>query len=115
MTVMDAIGRADTAKPNCYSQEEKRRWLSVLDGVIRKEIVDTHEGAESTENADGELLVPHPYDEIYLYWLEARIDYANGEYGKYNNSISLFNAAFEAYEKYYRRTHMPKAKVFAHF
>lgn len=115
MTIMDALYRIDELKPNSYSQPEKIKWLSSLDGVIKSEIIDTHEGCEDivfsgyTENADLKtpLLVPYPYDDIYLRWLEAQIDYTNGEYGKYNNSIVAFNDAYALYQKYYNRTNMP--------
>lgn len=123
MTIMGAINHIDAVKPNVYSQEEKIRWLSTLDGVIKAEIIDTHEGAESADFKEYDettpltqvLLVPHPYDDIYIKWLEAQIDYANGEYKKYNNSISLYNAAYMAFRKYYNRTHKPITKQFAHF
>ena len=115
MTIMDAIYRLDELKPNRYDQSEKIKWLSSLDGLIKSEIIDTHEGGENVvfngydENSDIStvLLVPAPYDDIYLRWLEAQIDYANGEYGKYNNSITAYNDAYAIYQKYYNRTHMP--------
>ena len=118
MTIMDAIYRLDELKPNRYSQSEKIKWLSSLDGLIKSEIIDTHEGGENVvfsvydENSDLStvLLVPAPYDDIYLRWLEAQIDYANGEYGKYNNSITAYNDAYAIYQKYYNRTHMPISK-----
>lgn len=123
MTLMDAIYRIDNLKPNSYSQEEKIKWLSALDGTIKAEIIDTHEGGEGVvfngydENTvlTTAMLVPHPYDEIYIRWLETQIDYANGEYGKYNNSISMYNTAYAAYERYYNRTHLPVSKNFTHF
>lgn len=118
MTLMDALYRIDELKPNSYSQSEKIKWLSSLDGLIKREIIDTHEGGEDivfsgyNENSDlsTELLVPAPYDDIYLRWLETQIDYLNGEYGKYNNSITMYNAAYSIYANYYNRTHMPKSK-----
>ena len=123
MTIMEAINRIDTLKPNAFSQEEKIRWLSLLDGTVKKELIDTHgdaDGADFEEydahtDTARELLIEHPYCDLYVLWLEARIDYAGGEYAKYNNSISLFNALYEAYEKYYHRTHPPKKSAFAHF
>ena len=123
MTISDAIHLVDRAKSNGCGMDEKLRWLSVLDGNIQRELIDTHEGAEKTVFlAYGEetplntvLLAAHPYDEIYIRFLEAQIDYVGGEYEKYNNSIALFNAAWEAYEKFYRRTHKPKGKRFIHF
>ena len=123
MTIMGAINHIDAVKPNGYSQDEKVRWLSTLDGVIKAEIIDTHEGAEDVvfneynENTPLEqaLLVPHPYDDVYVKWLEAQIDYANGEYGKYNNSITMYNAAYSAFEKHYNRVNRPIRKKFIHF
>ena len=123
MTIMDALYRIDELKPNSYSQPEKIKWLSSLDGVIKSEIIDTHEGGEDIvfsgydENAEltTVLLVPAPYDDIYLKWLESQIDYSNGEYGKYNNSLVAYNDAYDLYQRYYNRTHMPKGKKFKYF
>ena len=123
MTLMEALHRIDTIKPNSYSQVEKTKWLSSLDGIIKTEIIDMHEGGDKvTFNGYSdatpltiELLVSAPYDDIYLFWLESRIDYWNGEIGKYNNSIEMFNEAYQHYEKYYNRTHMPKGKNYRFF
>jgi hypothetical protein len=123
MTIMEALHRIDELKPNSYSQAEKIKWLSSLDGVIKSEIIDTHEGGEDIafsgypDDADliTELLVPAPYDDIYLKWLEAQIDYTNGEYGKYNNSLIAYNDAYDLYQRHYNRTHMPKGTKFKFF
>ena len=115
MTIKEAINTINTLKPNNYTQTDKVRWLSTLDGVIKKEIIDTHEGGESivfkgyddkTSDAT-ELLVPAPYDDLYIKWLESQIDYNNAEYGKYNNSTTAYNTAYSAFERYYNRQHLP--------
>lgn len=118
MTIMEALYRIDEVKPNSCSQAEKIKWLSSLDGVIKSEIIDTHEGGEKivfngyTEDSDlsTKLIVPHPYDDVYLRWLEARIDYTNGEYDKYNNTLMAYNDAYSLFERYYNRTNMPISK-----
>lgn len=117
MTIKEAIEMTDGMKPNMYTLYDKIKWLSDLDMSIKTEIIDTHEGDAAAflgytpgTDVDTELLISSPFDEIYLRWLEARIDYANAEYSKYNNSITAYNAAFSAYERYYNRTHMPKGK-----
>lgn len=123
MTILEAINRVDSTKPNSYTQVEKVDWLSSLDGIIKSEIIDTHEGGEDVvfdgydadTSLDTELLVPAPHDDIYIRWLEARIDYANGEYGKYNNSLTAYNDAYTLYANYYNRKHMPKGKKFKFF
>ena len=123
MTIIEAINRIDAINPNNYTQQEKTSWLSTLDGVIKKEIIDTHEGAEAvTFNGykeetplDTELLVPAPYDEVYLFWLQSKIDYWNGELGKYNNSIAMYNTAYASFEKAYNREHKPISKKLKFF
>lgn len=115
MKIIEAITKLDSLKYNTYSQDDKIDWLSRLDKMVKDQIIDTHEGAESV-SFDGYtvdtppetvLLVPAPYDEVYLRWLEAQIDYHNGEYDKYNNAIIMFNTAFENYQSHYNSTHRP--------
>ena len=123
MTIIEAINRIDSLKPNNYTQEDKLFWLSNLDGIIKTEIIDTHEGSENvTFNGydvdtalDTVLIVPVPYDDIYLKWLEAQIDYTNGETQRYENSMIAFNNAYETFQRFYNRTHMPKGKSIKFF
>ena len=115
MTIAEAIMLVDRLKPNQYPLTLKVKWLSKLDGAIFREIILTHEDAPITEFAgydeatqDAELLVPAPFDEdIYNNFLQAQIDKENGELGKYNQSITLYNNAYKIYQDWYNRTHMP--------
>ena len=123
MKIIEAINQIDSLKHNTYSQRDKILWLSRLDSMVKRLIIDTHEGGEDviftgyteTTDPETELLVPAPFDEMYLRWLEAQIDYANGEYGKYNNSILMYQADYDAYANYYNRNHMPKGKKIKYF
>ena len=123
MKMNDAIIGIDSLKHNTYSQTDKVQWLSRLDWMVKKQIIDTHEGAEAVDfkgyddstDLETELLVPAPYDEVYLRWMEAQIDYHNGEYGKYNNAVDMFNNTYESFQNYYNRTHMPKGRKFQYF
>ena len=115
MTLMEAINKTDELKHNTYPQGVKIGWLSAVDQRVKTLIMDTHEGGETVlfsgygEDAkpDTVLLIPAPFDEVYLRWLEAQIDYHNGEYAKYNNSIQMFHTAYDAYRSHYNRNHMP--------
>ena len=119
MRVREAIDRIDSLKHNTYTYGEKVEWLSRLDGLVKDQIIDTHESEDeiyfygyTEENMEADLLVREPYDEMYIRWLEAQIDYYNGEIARYNNSMMMYQAAFDAYQRYYNRTHMPKGKTF---
>ena len=123
MTISEALTKIDSLKPNGYSQTDKIGWLSLADGTIKNNIIDTHEGGEDiTFNGydddtplDTELIVKAPYDELYLSWLASKIDFYNGEYARYNNNITRYNDAITAYKNYYNRTHMPKGKSIKYF
>ena len=115
MTIIEAINIIDSLKHNTYSKNDKIRWLSKLDSMAKRLVIDTHEGGSGVfftgYNADTDLntsmLIPEPFDDAYLRWLEAQIDYANGEYKKYNNSIVMFNDIWDAYKNFYNRMCMP--------
>lgn len=123
MTIMEAITTVDRLKPNSYSVLDKVAWLSMLDCDIKQGIIDTHEGGEAVvfhgydadTPMDTELLVKAPYDVLYVHWLESRIDYNNGEYGRYNNTLTAYTDVFEAFERHYNRTHMPKGSKLKFF
>lgn len=112
MTIIEAIEALDSAKNNAYSRAEKIQWLSRLDRQV-KLFMDRHEDPPEfdgyTVDTDPEttLLIPAPFDETYLRYMEAQIDYLNGEFTRFNNAISLHSAVMGAFEDQYRRTHMP--------
>lgn len=116
MTVGQAIAIVDKMLPNRFPVEEKFRWLSDIDGMIVRELIETHEGnplrgpfaGYSPENDENtELIVPAPYDNLYQWYLESQIHLGNMEIAKYNNAKSLFNQAYLTYTDHYNRTHMP--------
>lgn len=65
-------------------------------------------GSRSTADHDGYLLAaPAPFDRMYVLWLKAQIQFSNAEYGRYNNTISVFESEFSAYRNWYNRNHTP--------
>jgi hypothetical protein len=123
MKIIEAIDQIDAQKHNTYSYREKVSWLNRLDSMVKRLIIDTHEGGEDivfdgyTENTDPttEMLVHSPFDEIYIRWLETQIDYANGEYDHYNNSVAMYQTAYDGYRNWYNRNHMPKSGKIKYF
>lgn len=123
MKIIEAISRIDDLKHNTYSQSDKIVWLSKLDSMAKRLVIDTHVGGEyvsftgynADTDLDTEMLIPEPFDDAYLRWLEAQIDYANGEYKKYNNSIDMFNTIWNGYKNWYNRTYMPKGSKMNYF
>lgn len=116
MTIQQAMDKADRMKPNMMPAEDKIGFLSEIEGKIHEEIIMTHEHTaeeetrpEYDEDTDTttEMLVPAPYDMIYVYWLMAQIDHLNQEMDKYNNDRSLFEDAWGNFADYWNRKKMP--------
>ena len=116
MTIAEAISTVDEMKPNTFTTEQKVKWLSTVDHKVMDKIISTHErdkrirphfyGYDATD-MDVELIVPAPYDTMYLRWLEAMIDFHLNEENRYNNAILMFNSDYEDFKTHYTRTHMP--------
>lgn len=123
MKIAEAIAKIDALKPNSYTQSEKIAWLSTIDGTIYRNIILTHENDDGIEfhpynddtDLETELLVEEPYDELYLLWLESKIDYYNAEIAKYNNSTMRFNDTLTMFTNDYNRNHMPIGTNFKYF
>lgn len=123
MKIIDAINRINDKKPNVYSQEDKIKWLSIVDALVKREIIDTHEGGENvtfegyttSTPLDTELLIGEPYDDMYIFWLESKIDYNNADYDLYNNSITRFSEMYSALSRNYNTTHMPLGERVKYF
>lgn len=115
MTVAEAIRQIDSLKHNTCTQEEKLAWLSQLDAMVKTLVLDTHQtrtpaftGYTPQTPGDTQLLIPDGFSAVYRYWLEAQIDYANGEYVRFNNANAMFAANWRRFEDYYHRTNAPK-------
>jgi len=116
MKICEAIAQIDNLKPNTYSVKQKIYWLSQLESMVKRLVIDTHEGGEAIsfdgfqENVNPEtvLLMPEPFSMAYVYWLEAQIHYANEDIDMYNSAILMFNASFSEYKADYKRNHVSK-------
>ncbi len=116
MKICEAIAQINSLKPNTYSDKQKIYWLSNLESMVKRLVIDTHEGGESIpfngfdENTDTEtvLFMPAPFDMAYIYWLEAQIHYANEDIDMYNSAIMMFNASFGEYKADYKHNHVSK-------
>ena len=59
------------------------------------------------EDKDTVLLVNPPHDKLYREYLTARIDYANGEYNKYQNTMQMFNEFWNEFVIWFARNYRP--------
>ena len=113
MKVKEAIMCADTLMPNQYEYEQKVRWLSELEGQAKREIFDLYKdspadgftGYKEGVHDDQTLLIPPPYDGVYIDWLQAQFSYFNAEFTRHGNAQLRFNNSYLTFQAYWIRTH----------
>ena len=117
MTIQECINRFNYLKPHGYDDETLIRWLSTLEQRIYHEIICWHYEADefvhplyTEKDLTAELLVPDEYADVYLYYLQAQVDYFNAETARYNNAMAMFNAALSNFADNFNRSHMPREK-----
>jgi hypothetical protein len=93
--------------PNGVESSVKLRLLGEIEGRVRVELLGgmPDGGCEFTERtpAGTELIVPHPYDQMYLLYMMAMMDFLGGDTARYENSAALFNSLFQSYGKWLKR------------
>ena len=106
-TMNEVIGELEEVKPNVITDEVKYKWLANLDGRISLQV--HMEDAPVTyvlpDDAEKQLLVGAPFDDLYVLYCSAMVDFYNREYNNYNFSVMLFQERFEAYKAFYIQHH----------
>lgn len=114
MTARELLTTIDQMRPNAFTDGEKLQFLNTIEGRIYTEILNRAEGNDLTfvpfqeGEEEKELIVPIPYTDIYIYYLAAMIDFYNGDSDRYNDTMVLFNQAWEDYAAHYREENKPK-------
>lgn len=114
MTIQQALDRKSIIDKDSFPDELKIAWLSELDAQVYIEVIQTHKNPEdikftpyTKEDGDKKLLVPFPYDKLYIPFLFAKVAEAYGETEDYNNHLASFEKAMREFRGYWNRTHMP--------
>ena len=107
-TLQQALTRIDAICPNAWDDAAKIQWLNECEHMIQMRILDAAPEQCVTYDADTGpgtvLLVPAPFDRLYVYYVIAMCDYAAHETAHYADSMALFNAALDEYAKWHQRT-----------
>lgn len=110
-TIKKIIETVDLLRENAFPLELKVRWIGELDALIAAEVMlmDVSEMEQFQYDPETSLaftpLVRFPHDNMYHYWLCAKIDAENGEYNRYQNSMQLYNSAFLEFRTWFSRAY----------
>lgn len=111
MTLRELLDHMDTTRPSAYTPAQKTAWVSDLEAVIWTQILlqpmSLWHAYDADADADTRLLLPDGWRRVYTAWLDAMIDLANGEYNRYQNSMSLYNACISELGAWYADLYEP--------
>lgn len=90
MTIQSLINKVQEEKPNTFQTDKLIEYINEIEADVADQVnmdipVYTSEPDPETNESDldKELIVPAPYDRLYVSYLKAMIDYANEEYASY--------------------------------
>lgn len=109
-TLGEVIADIDRLRPNGYSGDEKTAWINELAARIQTDVWLRNGGLIQYDwalDATTELLLDSAHEGLYTAWLAAQIDFHNGEYDKYQNSLEMYNAQWRNYAAWYANTYRP--------
>lgn len=112
MKVKDVIEMLSETRPHMYTDEVIFRWLSDVEGRIHNYVFKKEEPFEpikAIEDNERQLLVYEPFTNVYLYYLYAMIEFANGETVKMANANAMFNSAYNEFVCDYMKKNEQKA------
>ena len=112
MKLKDVIEHVDELRPgNPCSDDMKTNWINNLESRIQTEVFLLGPGElishDYGEDAEKELLVGPPHDDMYCTYLQAMIDFAQGEYKQYHNTITMYNAMWASFAAWFYNTYNP--------
>lgn len=103
MKVIEAINEAKKLRPSTCDMQTFIRWINSIEGRIYEDILKKDFTTITKAELEKKLKCDCPHDEIYIYYLCCMIDFYNQEYDKYANDTALFENAYEAFSKKYKR------------
>lgn len=112
-TIREVIERVDRIKINDFPEEVKLGWISALDGKVAVQVylLDVLETSRFAYRYPADLqsqpLIDFPYDDLYDLWLQAKIDFANGEFSQYQNAMEMFNSHYYDFVQWVASTYDP--------
>lgn len=111
MTLSSIIQQVDDIKPNAFTNDTKTAWINEVEGLVQTEVmllaIDDVIQYDYETDKNTVMLVKPPHDKIYWTYLTALIDFANGEYNKYQNTMQMFNSYFGEYMRWYALHYRP--------
>lgn len=107
MTVNEALAKVKDRKPNAYNDESLNDWLNECEAMVQRELLltvpDEIVQYAWPDDRDTELILPKPYDALYVSYIKMMIEYVQEEYTAYNNTNAMFQVQYQKAQGYFNK------------
>lgn len=113
MKLSEAIEQVRLEKPHSFSPDHCTLFVTEIEAQVQDYLgIPASEWVKYDWKEDGneELIVPAPYDALYISFLKAKIDYANEEYESYANNQAAHSDDMENFKAWAIRENKLKNK-----
>lgn len=115
MTLLTVLDMANKTRPNAAHDDIKIKLLfQELEGDVAEMLGVDPPGEDYEYDAadpeDVELLMPYPFDDIYLWFLCAQIDLMNEDTTLHADDAEMFNSAWARAQAWFRRNNRKESK-----
>lgn len=126
MTIDQAIAKVDRLRPNDVDTLVKIGWLESVDKYVHHNVIAVREGGDKAVEPvyvnmrEGDiaavsgttiLTVPAPWDECYVFYLQAQLYYEQREIKKYASAMALYNQTMSEFTAHYFHSHRQISSV----
>lgn len=112
MKIQELIDKVMEEKPNSFGDEKLVSFINDIEADVAEQLHKYTIPVYSTANMDVDLLVPKPYDRLYVSYVKAMIDYANEEYDSYTNNAAQHQADYQDFINWVVRTNRVEEPTF---
>ena len=114
MTAYEIIARFDEERNNNESMDSKLVWIEELEHIVLDDVILTHKnnidnpGTYFDEwDGNSTLLIPIPYTDCYIHYMDMKLNMKLNQLNKYNNASAMFNNTYITYQQWYNRHNQP--------
>lgn len=98
-----------------YDLEMLIGWLNEIEGQVLDQVVNKAQRFDiefvpfTEDDTERELTVPDRFQDVYINYIRAKVDFTNQETERYNNDAAMFEASWKEYASWHIRNYVPKS------
>ena len=99
MTLRELLTKVSDEKSNSFTEAKLISFVNEVEAEVAEQLGETDVPVYTDNHSDLDdvLLAPSPYDNLYVSYVKARIDFANEEYASYQLNQEQHYADFQSF------------------